>query len=350
MDIIIREMDPSEAQEVRKLGRRAFEGLESLWVSKPEKALVAIKDGKIVGAILYNFMTSKGKKIGYMDYGFVDPNYHKEGIGRILYKESMEYLWRQGCVVLTAVVKDDNVGSWASLLKNDFVRVAISDLVREFGFAGALQHYFRTPLCIAPGMEYYVALKDEKCASSKGENRKEIASYLLINLLMFLIILMVNPQNTLDFLTAYMIYFVGSIGASYVGTLFSKRGWKFRLNNGGLLMCALINLIGIYPMIGNWYPEHYEKTKDFRRDMGITALCGWIFVLALTAIPVFFATEHIIFGYTYRLGLVFLIYRIFAIYPFESFGGKRLYEWNKGIYLVMSALSVAVLVVGQILR
>lgn len=38
MEIIIRQMQASEAQVVLKLGRKTFKGFESLWVSQPIKA------------------------------------------------------------------------------------------------------------------------------------------------------------------------------------------------------------------------------------------------------------------------------------------------------------------------
>ena len=64
--------------------------LESLWVGKPKQAVVAVKDGKIVGAILYKFFQSSGRKVGYLDYAFVDPDFHGQGVGGILYKESAD--------------------------------------------------------------------------------------------------------------------------------------------------------------------------------------------------------------------------------------------------------------------
>lgn len=111
--VTVRPMRAEEARDVRKMGRRAFAGLESLWVSKPGQALVAVREDKIVGAVLYKLMNAGGKKIAYVDYAFVDPDYHNQGIGGSLYRAATEFLWALGPDALTAIVKDDNVGSWS---------------------------------------------------------------------------------------------------------------------------------------------------------------------------------------------------------------------------------------------
>ena len=136
--VTVRPMRAEEARDVRKMGRRAFAGLESLWVSKPGQALVAVREDKIVGAVLYKLMNAGGKKIAYVDYAFVDPDYHNQGIGGSLYRAATEFLWALSPDALTAIVKDDNVGSWCLFLKNGFSRVSLPQLAGQFGFWGAI--------------------------------------------------------------------------------------------------------------------------------------------------------------------------------------------------------------------
>lgn len=345
MNIIVRHMKDSEAAEVYKIGKRAFTGLESLFFGKPKLALVAVKDEKIVGAILYKFFQSGGKKIGYVDYAFIAPDFHNQGVGGILYKAATECLWEQGCDMLTALVKDDNVGSWWLFLKNGFSRVSLPDMVRQFGFTGMLKHYFGTPFGFGIGMEYYVALQTQACPSDKGGSTKQVASYLLANLFLFFFILLHNHESIGAVFTAYIILLAGGIMAGYAGTLFTKRKWCYRLTNGGLLTCILANFFGgVYPLIGNWYPEHYENTDGFRRDMGINALAGWIFVLALSALSVLGICQTVFSQYVGQIGSLFLLYRVMAFYPFESFGGRRVYCWKRRLHVLMAALSLAVVV------
>lgn len=48
----------------------------------------------------------------------------------------------------------------------------------------------------------------------------------------------------------------------FIGTrCSSERHWKFRVTSGGALTCVFVNIGSLFPMIGNWYPERYEKRK-----------------------------------------------------------------------------------------
>ncbi len=339
MNINIRLMEPGEAATVQKIGKRAFTAFESLWVPKPKTALVAVVGDRIAGAALYNIFNAAGKKVGYIDYAFIDPDFQNQGIGHQLYNAVIEHLWAQGCDALSAIVKDDNTGSWGLLLKNGFTRVSLPWLVRQFGIDGAIRHYFGTPLFISIGMEYYVALKSQECPSGKTGNTKQICSYMLINLILFVVMIAGKNLDIPLFLAAYIFFLAGGILVGFTGTLMSRRKWYFRLANGGFVVCLLINLAAVYPMVGNWYPDNYENTPKFKRDMGINALLGWLFVWIITAVSVAGNSNFIFLKYTGEIGWMFLFYRMVPIFPFESYGSHRVYVWNKGIFWAMFALS-----------
>lgn len=346
-DVFIREMLPEEAKEVQKVGRRAFTWFEGLWVPKPKQALVAVKDDKIAGAIIYKYIKAGGRTTGYYDYGFVDPAYHNQGIGNTLYKGAADYLWEQGCDSLSAAVKDDNVGSWGLLLKNGFKRISIPELIRQFGFMGAAKHYLFSPYCVGIGMDYYVASKN-KDFEEKGGTMKQISSYLLANLLLSFFLLFQTSRHIISFLAAYMSLLVLVMAASWLGTRSSKRTWEYRLNNGGAVISALVNLGGVFPMVGNWYPDRYENTDEFRRDMGLAALPEWMLLVAVTVFSSLFPPELLYTRYLSQISAVFLIYRLIPVYPFESFGGRRVYDWNKLLYLGMAVITIVVLIISNL--
>lgn len=346
-NIYVREMRTNESSDVLKIGKCAFTGVESLWIGKPKQALVAVKNDTIVGAILYKFIMSGGKKVGYVDYAFIDPHYHNQGIGGILYKATVEYLWEQGCEALTAVVKDDNVGSWRLFLNNGFSGVSLPQLAQQFGFMGVLKQYFGTPFCFGIGMEYYVATKEKVTSTRKDGTAKQILSFVLANFLMILPALFTGRfgENAFWICLAFLMVLLLGVTFDYIGTKFSTHhNWKFRFNNGGGLVCALVNFASTLPMIGNWYPKEYEKSKKFHRDMGVTALTGWISLLALVCILAFSGTTHPLARSVWQIGVVLLIYRMIPFYPFESFGGRRVYEWGKWIYTIMAFVTLAVII------
>lgn len=82
--------------------------------------------------------------------------------------------------------------------------------------------------------------------------------------------------------------------------------------------------------------------------MGMTALVSWIALLILTAFLVFSRSQGMIASVTKQVGVYLLIYRMIPIYPFESFGSKRVYDWNKGIYVVMALATLVVIICSSI--
>lgn len=346
MEVTIRPMRQEEAAPVQKLGRRSFEALESLWVTRPKQALVAVAGERIVGAIIYSLMRSGSKKLGYIDFAFVDPAFHGQGIGGRLYRAATEHLWSLDCDAITALVKDDNVGSWGLFLKNGFARVSLPEFARRLGWGELLRQFFATPLGVAVGMEVYLAVRDGRAEEKRG-TAGQLLAYGLANLFLLLFVLLRVPADPAAFSLAYLTQLGGGVLAGYAGAVCSRRNWRFRLNSGGGLICALVNTFGgVFPMVGNWYPERYDDTPAFRRDMARGALLAWILTLLLTATPLLFGRDIAYLRYLGQIGLPFLVYRVLAFYPFESFGGRRVLRWNRWAYGVLAALSAAVVVMG----
>lgn len=349
METAVRAMEASEAAQVKALGKKAFSPIEGLWIGKPKTALVAVRDDQIVGALLYKFYKCGSKKIGYVDYVFIDPQCHGMGIGNILYQKAFEFMWDQGCDALTALVKDDNVASWSLFLKNKFSRVSFPDLIREFGISGALKQYCSMHF-IAVGMDYYLALRDRDCTpSGKNNSAKQILTFLLVNLVLGLILLLRFP-NPAALLPAYGCVLCGETVIGFLGTLPTKRRWTFRFINGGAALGLFINLFSVFPLVGRWYPEHYDHTPRLKRAMGINALSCWLFTLALPAIAVLSGAAADSFtGLLGQIGLILSIYCCIPVYPMEAYGGGRVFAWNKIVFTVMTVLTLALLAAVWIL-
>lgn len=342
--VVIRKMKSEEALEVKRLGQKAFIGVERFCVGKPKEAMIAIVNDKIVGGMIIKYIIANDKKFGYIDFAFIDPDYHNQGIGRKLYKETFEYLWNEGCTAISAMVKDDNVASWKLFLNNGFSQTSIVQATRELGIALMLKQYFTTPTFLSNGMEFYLKIKDREVKPKKVKTKTQIGLYLLANaFFMLLSFLLVDRLSFRIYLTAYISVLAGGVIFSYIGTLFSKRRWKFRVNSCGAVVVALINIGTVYPLIANWYPEKYENTKEFKRDMGICALYEWVFLLGVTILAMVMETQYLFFKPLGQLASGLLVYRILAIYPFESYGGARVYRWNKVLYLIMSIISAVLI-------
>ena len=350
MNITIREMKPEEKQEVKKIGIKAFKGgIEKFFVPRPKDALVALIDDKIVGAFLCKFYNLGGKKIGYVDYLFIDPDYHGKGVGKNLLEEGLDYMWSCGCDGLSTTVKDDNVGSWSLFVKNGFTRVSFKEMIQHLGLGGAIKHYFTTTFAIAVGMEYYLVLKDTDISSPKDDTGNstvkentamQITAYVLVNLLLVMAGFIGGVENAHYLIGGYAVIFVGMVFSGFIGSRFSKEIWHFRFNDGGALISFLLNLSGFFPMIGNWYPKKYRRGEDFKRALGFTAFTQWCYILFLSILPLIGFTIYPIIDTASKNASYLLLYLVFAFYPFESFGGGRVWRWNKWVYMIMTILSL----------
>ena len=337
--VVIREMKEEERKAVIKVGRKAFEVIEALFIGKPKQAMVAEYEGKIVGGIIYEYLNAGQKKIAYIAEAFVDPDYHGFGIGGKLYQGTFQFLWKQGCDAITALVKNDNVGSWKLFLNNGFKRVSLPEIVRQLTPAGALRQYLQTPFCIAMGMDFYMVTREAE-EKEKAKGLPQLLTFLVSNLLLLLPLWMQlfrkSRGEMLSVVLAYITILVLYILPRMMGPLLGGGKWHFRLNNGGSLLTLLLSIwSNTVPINANWYPEKYENAKEFRRMLAIPEICKWFIFcmlpfLTLTASPYLQAVA----GFS----RYYLFFSCIPLYPFESMGAGRIYRYSKVIWLVTAVI------------
>lgn len=343
----IRIMREDEAKTVQRLGRRAFSSLESLFISPPKEAIVAVEGEKIIGAVILKLLKGEqGVLIGDFSAGFVDPACRGRGIASQLYKAATKRFWELGCTFITAQVKDENTGSWRALEKNGFARVTYMELRRLSGVRGLVSVLKSSPTAFAYGMDLYLAAKTVPVKKKADSSVLQIAAYILLNLIMVCTALLLNRQLHLGwFLLAYGALLIGELLFTRIG-LVSEHRWNFRLTNCGFLIPLLVPLLGAaFPMQGNWIPEKYENTSRFRWILGGGAVLGWIYLLLTVALSKWVWTDLEFTSYLYRLGSILLIYKLLPVYPFEGLGAARVFRMNKLVYGTMAIATLILLIV-----
>lgn len=347
-EVIIRKMKPDEANQVERLGKRSFMSFESLFITKPKDALVAEIDGRIVSGVIVKIIKgSNQSKVGYIDFAFVDRAYHNQGIGNKIYKASIEYLWREGCDYITAMVKDDNVGSFSLLEKNGLAKVSIYEARKIMGTKGLINQFIHTSLGFAYGMDFYLASNHNTniVKPKTGYNINQIGAYLGVNLGFLLLANLFAGNFSMGLLSAYFTLLITNIISGSIMTYFSKREWNYRLLNGGIFLPIISMFLGgIFPLGGNWYPKKYENSNEFRKDMGLNAAASWIILLTIVFSANFLVMKSSFNFYLDQIGTMLLLCRVVAIYPLASFGGGRVFIWNKAVYLILSLLSVLLMI------
>ena len=111
---------------------------------------------------------------------------------------------------------------------------------------------------------------------------------------------------------------------------------KFRFNNGGSFLTVLLGLFGnTFPMNGNWYPDKYENTPDFRRDMAIPEIIKWA-VFSLAALLGFFRDPIFEERFSDYLLLSYIYYH--PLVSVRSFGRGRIYRFSRLLWLFTAVL------------
>ncbi|PTV98389.1 ribosomal protein S18 acetylase RimI-like enzyme [Halanaerobium saccharolyticum] len=342
--IEIRAMKKSEAEEVKKLGKKTFEWFEGLFIPEPKNCFVAVEENNIIGAVLYKFFTVADKKIGYVDYIFVDENVHDKGIGSKLVDRCLKAMEKEDCDGCSALVRDDNVGSWKMFINRGLQRVGLDDLVRNFGILDMLKLTFKTPFIFATGMDYYLKLGADDLSTRKGNSLFQAFKYLILTALLLSPGFIHGIENALSIIAAIAAIIVIRIAFGYLGTLFSKENWHFRVCDGGYIIPFIASFFnGIFLISGNWYPEVYRKESDFKRSLGFTALAQWISLITIILITKTQLGQTQFLGIMGEMSVFIMMISIVPLYPLASFGGKRIFEWNKWIYIIVLLISFYIL-------
>ena len=339
MEVLIREFQPGEEKEIKKIGLMAFKSIEGLFITKAKTAKVAVVDGKIVGAMQYKMISYGEKSFCYLEFAFVHPAYHGKGIGNQLYHETIEAVRAQGCEVITALVKGDNIGSFGLIEKSGLKRCSFFELVRILGVRGALTMFFKTEQNIASGMDLYSTNVKEKTGSGK-----ELGAYLFFNALILFLAVWNQGGQIFTYVASAMsvLLFTALIGS--IICFISKRSWHFRMNNCGLFITILVSLLGgVFPLIGRWYPDEYSMDQSAKKELCISAMIEWLGLIiagsvihALSPGGLYWRIVRMVIG-------CMLIYRLIPTYPFSEFGANRVWSYNKLLYVVMFATTLFLL-------
>jgi len=359
MELILREMEAGEARAVQSLGIRSFlRSLEGFFVTKPKTALVAEKDGKIVGGFLYAIETRGAKKLGFVDFFFVEPAYAGQGIGRALCDEGVARLWAQGCDYLATFVRDDNVGSWAAFEKTGFARASLPKVAGALGLGGFVKTYLKHLYGLCTGCDLYFAARPDSQAPASDYAKKtgisQLALHVLTNTMLVLIPALVafaaagassaafSVQQFSMVSLSLLIVFGGAAVFGYIGALISRRKWRYRMPSGGLPLSFIFSVIGgmLYPVAGNWYPDRYENTPKFRKDMGISAILPWLYMIALLVAARQFGIELPILSTMPQIIIAVLLVFRCVPFPHVNLGAVRVFRWNKVLYGVMVLASI----------
>lgn len=350
MDFEIRDIRPGESNKLNRLACPNFSFVEQIFMPKPKLGILAqTADGSIAGAAFLVIVESKGKRIGCIDIIFVLPKYRGSGVAKLLYSKAVEKLHHNGCETVMALVRGDNSQSLKRFEAEGLHPISLKGLVKKVGLSTTISLFFKTSsLACATGCWI---LCENTNIDDIGTSTNNILRMFLINgflcLCGALIGSIINKTSLPWWNLLAALLFLGviltgeSIGKKVIGG-----DWTFVLPEGGLIPTAVVALFGgLYPMVGHWYLTKRDNSKEYQKKMAAPAIGAWIAVMITTLICGILNKIHFIFSCGVDLGVMLLLFYMLPFYPFNTFGGKRIQEYNDRIYYVLTTFSIITIAV-----
>lgn len=123
---------------------------------------------------------------------------------------------------------------------------------------------------------------------------------------------------------------------------------EFKANNTMLILAVLMSFVGFIIAAPGavWIKGAVNKKQN-----GIISFSGPFanFLLALLFIPGMLLTTKILFFLFYQGFLINSWLGLFNMIPLEPFDGKKIFEWNKLIYIILSVLLLIMVILSNII-
>jgi len=354
-EMLIRPMRDEEKSTVRDIMRRSFPLVQRWFFSFTPHVLVAEIEGKIQGAIVLKVSSlPRGRRIGLMYWAFTRPDARGQGVGQRLFDAGIRFLEERDCDEILGCVEGNNTSSSNLLAARGFEILSPGRQLRRWGL--------HIPL-VWLKIFHYIDIGHFVWARP-GSGRADSAplqwwNNLAINsLLLFVVFWRLMGRDFFDSpryweipLVLGVFFGVRELAMRLVahghGLTIRYRTWESALPLGLVLAagpaCWFPILGSVYPVTPSW------RYRDTIRKLGPVATAGGLVLLLLSwgawallrwaAIP---PTVTPLLNLTAMLGSSMAFFDIaLPFFPFVCFNGRRIWDWNRPVWIVLAALAVA---------
>ncbi|WP_299492316.1 GNAT family N-acetyltransferase [Acaryochloris sp. IP29b_bin.137] len=359
-DAIVRPMRDDERQNVHALMRRAFPLLDQWAFSWTPYVLVAEQGGQLQGAIVLKLFTlPRNRQAGSIAWVFTAPEVRGQGFGQRLIEAGINFFEQQGCDQILTTVEGFNTSSSKLFATRGFKILPPEDQFRRYGLAtlvvwAKLSHYFDlghflwarpvAPAVDSPSLQWW----------------STITANSLIGLLMLWRasgFRAFHPEMWLVLPGIFLVLF----GLRHLGMWLTahRQGLtvRFRTWESGFLLSIAITLLfpgAIFPIPGSLYPiTHQWRYRDLLPQLGWMAVAGTLPVLILVwgvwvlgelnePLPYVRAWLEAVL----LVGKPLVLFDIaMPFFPFVSFNGRRLWDWNKTVWGILAMATITIFLV-----
>lgn len=93
-------------------------------------------------------------------------------------------------------------------------------------------------------------------------------------------------------------------------------------------------------MVGRFYPDNYIKSKKFEMAIAFEAIFEWLGILLLLVFAILLKQESALFRAILTIGSTILLYYSIPVFPFGSFGGRRIWDFSKILSNITLVISI----------
>ena len=300
----------------------------------------------------------KKKKGGFVEYIFTDPEVRGMGFGQQLVESSLEYFEKQEVDEMMTQIKGDNTSSSKNFSMRGFTILSPGQQVKRYGF-GIIPLWLGTMHILAKGQFLWVKTKIEK----KDKPWLQWIGSLIANIIIFML-LPLRPESGVQFslitffgISLILIYFFSMRYLFMKLTaIFMKLKVRFRPIEDWFGMSLIFALLGgsWIPVPGNLYPKEETWTyRDIAKKLGLMAFMGSFIIVVSTwiiyLIPFYVSIPNkfqLWYYYGLRTGVILsLLDTAFPFFPLEVYNGKRIWNLNKIIWLILAGFGVAIFII-----
>lgn len=354
-NVIIRWIRDDEESQAKRVMRRAFAPPTWLFFSWSEHVLVAEHEGQIVGGtVLKKFTLPKGRKVGFVYWLFTDPDARGLGAGQGLIEGALEFFAEQGCDEVAACVEGYNTSSSKVFATRGFEVLSMGEQLRRYGF-GIFPYWWHSFHFMDIGHFLWVKPGAERPDSPWLQ---WIGTWLVHVVVLWLAVWRVGSLGRNDLWTIPVALFlllglrslamVSVAKAQGLATRF--RAWE----SSATLSAAIALVLGWFvPFPGSHYPLGDRwRYQDQLPRIGPVALAGTLSSLLLAwgswavlrwqAAPGLMALFSVLFGVSRMLAL---LETVIVFFPVISYNGRRIWDWNRLVWALVSLAAVGLFVV-----
>ncbi len=371
MQVLVREMQPSERGEVEKVFARSlnivdrivfqlsFEDAQKSAQKQSGGTLTAEYDGKIVGAVSMRIQLIQGRRIGYIDALVADKDLRGRAIGKSLVDGAVSWLEEHKCEVIYATADRYNSPSWNTFIHRDFHLYEIPQQLRDYGL-DFLRLWLAEFHFIGFGTFFLRRDKEPKKPRETNEVWHLLAALLGVSTVWWIQLLRSGGSITLA--SALFTVVAISLLAHELSQKLAARRFgletTFKAWGSGLLLGWLLALVGgFFPAYGSTYVKQLDWWYEPKRDKtGIIFAIGPLVSLALAftfwTLPTLATSSLLVasarVGYTINLVIV-----IFNLIPIQAAGGfvwdgKKILMWNKTAWATLVIATSALIILDAL--